>query len=160
MIHCLIIHMIINLIIHMIHRLIIQIIIQMIIHRQLTDAEKLRKVVVELVDTERTYVKHLSYLMQVDNHHRLEDNHHFPHHYLCHQDKDLNPNFKTYLEPLKGETFLSNTEINALFGNIQEIYGFQQQVRIMKIMNMMLMMLLWVMLCLEISTKSITSRKR
>ena len=35
------------------------------IFRQLTDAEKLRKVVVELVDTERTYVKHLSYLMQV-----------------------------------------------------------------------------------------------
>ena len=34
---------------------------------------------------------------------------------------------KTYLEPLKKETFLSNTEINALFGNIQEIYGFQQQ---------------------------------
>ena len=33
--------------------------------RQLTDAEKLRKVVVELVDTERTYVKHLSYLLQV-----------------------------------------------------------------------------------------------
>ena len=33
----------------------------------------------------------------------------------------------TYLEPLKKETFLSNTEINALFGNIQEIYGFQQQ---------------------------------
>ena len=35
------------------------------VFRQLTDAEKLRKVVVELVDTERTYVKHLSYLMQV-----------------------------------------------------------------------------------------------
>ena len=34
---------------------------------------------------------------------------------------------KTYLEPLKKETFLSNTEINALFGNIQEIFGFQQQ---------------------------------
>ena len=34
---------------------------------------------------------------------------------------------KTYLEPLKKETFLSNTEINALFGNIQEIHGFQQQ---------------------------------
>eukprot|EP00090_Calanus_glacialis_P043179 TRINITY_DN7639_c0_g1_i2.p1 TRINITY_DN7639_c0_g1~~TRINITY_DN7639_c0_g1_i2.p1 ORF type:complete len:2132 (+),score=281.42 TRINITY_DN7639_c0_g1_i2:95-6490(+) len=65
--------------------------------RQLTDAEKMRKVVIELVETERTYVKHLSYLM------------------------------KTYLEPLKKETFLSNTEINALFGNIQEIYGFQQQ---------------------------------
>ena len=57
--------MIHRLIIHMIHRLIMRMIIQMIIHRQLTDAEKLRKVVVELVDTERTYVKHLSYLMQV-----------------------------------------------------------------------------------------------
>ena len=33
----------------------------------------------------------------------------------------------TYLEPLKKETFLSNAEINALFGNIQEIYNFQQQ---------------------------------
>merc|ERR1719336_1043083 len=65
--------------------------------RQLTDTEKLRKVITELIETERTYVKHLSYLM------------------------------KTYLEPLKKETFLSNTEINALFGNIQEIYGFQQQ---------------------------------
>ena len=99
---------------------------------QLTDTEKLRKVITELIETERTYVKvilspdldldlsltilsavntftlccvlikcvilqHLSYLM------------------------------KTYLEPLKKETFLSNTEINALFGNIQEIYGFQQQ---------------------------------
>merc|ERR1719340_212719 len=32
--------------------------------RQLTDAEKMRKVVVELVETERTYVKHLSYLMK------------------------------------------------------------------------------------------------
>jgi len=66
-------------------------------NRTLTDTEKLRKVITELIETERTYVKHLSYLM------------------------------KTYLEPLKKETFLSNTEINALFGNIQEIYGFQQQ---------------------------------
>ena len=66
MIMNLVTHMILRLIIHMIHRLIMRMIIQMIIHRQLTDAEKLRKVVVELVDTERTYVKHLSYLMQVD----------------------------------------------------------------------------------------------
>ena len=94
------------------------------------------------------------------HYHHLQESHHFPHHYLCHQDKDLNPNFKTYLEPLKGETFLSNTEINALFGNIQEIYGFQQQVRIMIIMNMIIMKMLWVMSSLEISTKSITSRKR
>jgi len=31
------------------------------------------------------------------------------------------------LEPLKRETFLSNAEINALFGNIQEIVTFQRQ---------------------------------
>lgn len=32
-----------------------------------------------------------------------------------------------YLEPLKRETFLSNAEIAALFGNIQEIVTFQRQ---------------------------------
>lgn len=31
------------------------------------------------------------------------------------------------MEPLKRETFLSNAEINALFGNIQEIVTFQRQ---------------------------------
>ncbi|XP_055382537.1 protein still life, isoforms C/SIF type 2 isoform X1 [Condylostylus longicornis] len=65
--------------------------------RQLTDAEKLRKVILELVDTERTYVKHLNNVME------------------------------HYLEPLKRETFLSNAEITALFGNIQEIFTFQRQ---------------------------------
>ncbi|EDW30887.1 GL12357, partial [Drosophila persimilis] len=65
--------------------------------RQLTDAEKLRKVVMELVDTERTYVKHLNNLLE------------------------------HYLEPMKRETFLSNAEINALFGNIHEIVTFQRQ---------------------------------
>ncbi|KAE8751517.1 hypothetical protein FOCC_FOCC001764 [Frankliniella occidentalis] len=65
--------------------------------RQLTDAEKLRKVLLELVDTERTYVKHLNSLLE------------------------------NYLEPLKKETFLSLAEINALFGNIQEIVTFQRQ---------------------------------
>ncbi|KAJ8918408.1 hypothetical protein NQ315_008105 [Exocentrus adspersus] len=65
--------------------------------RQLTDAEKLRKVILELVETERTYVKHLNNLLE------------------------------NYLEPLKRETFLSNAEINALFGNIQEIVAFQRQ---------------------------------
>lgn len=34
---------------------------------------------------------------------------------------------ENYLEPLKKETFLSNAEINALFGNIQEIVAFQRQ---------------------------------
>ncbi|XP_020713884.1 protein still life, isoforms C/SIF type 2 isoform X3 [Ceratitis capitata] len=65
--------------------------------RQLTDAEKLRKVILELVDTERTYVKHLNNLLE------------------------------NYLEPMKRETFLSNAEINALFGNIHEIVTFQRQ---------------------------------
>uniref|UniRef100_A0AAR5NZ99 Uncharacterized protein n=1 Tax=Dendroctonus ponderosae TaxID=77166 RepID=A0AAR5NZ99_DENPD len=65
--------------------------------RQLSDAEKLRKVIMELVDTERTYVKHLNSLLE------------------------------NYLEPLKKETFLSGAEINAMFGNIQEIVAFQRQ---------------------------------
>lgn len=33
---------------------------------------------------------------------------------------------ENYLEPLKQETFLSSAEINALFGNIQEIVAFQR----------------------------------
>lgn len=64
--------------------------------RHLSDAEKLRKVIMELIDTERTYVKHLNNLLE------------------------------HYLEPMKKETFLSNVEVNALFGNIQEIVQFQR----------------------------------
>ncbi len=56
----------------------------------------MRKVIAELVETERTYVRHLQHLME------------------------------TYLEPLKQEGFLSGAEVTALFGNIQEIYQFQQ----------------------------------
>lgn len=51
----------------------------------------------ELVDTERSYVKHLNNLLDY------------------------------YLEPLKRETFLSHAEIATLFGNIQEIVTFQRQ---------------------------------
>jgi T-lymphoma invasion and metastasis-inducing protein 1 len=40
--------------------------------------------------------------------------------------KHLNSLLENYLEPLKQETFLSSTEINALFGNIQEIVSFQR----------------------------------
>ncbi|CAH2992191.1 unnamed protein product [Chilo suppressalis] len=65
--------------------------------RHLSDVDKLKKVLLELVDTERAYVKHLNNLLE------------------------------NYLEPLKKETFLSNAEINALFGNIQEIVTFQRQ---------------------------------
>lgn len=39
----------------------------------------------------------------------------------------MNNLLENYLEPLKKETFLSNAEINALFGNIQEIVAFQRQ---------------------------------
>lgn len=39
----------------------------------------------------------------------------------------LNNLLEYYLEPLKRETFLSNAEITALFGNIQEIVTFQRQ---------------------------------
>lgn len=41
--------------------------------------------------------------------------------------QNLNNLLENYLEPLKKETFLSNAEINALFGNIQEIVTFQRQ---------------------------------
>lgn len=39
----------------------------------------------------------------------------------------LNNLLENYLEPLKKETFLSVAEVNALFGNIQEIVTFQRQ---------------------------------
>lgn len=64
--------------------------------QQLSDGEKLKKCILELVDTERTYVKHLNNLLE------------------------------NYLEPLKRETFLSSAELSALFGNIQEIVAFQR----------------------------------
>lgn len=93
--------------------------------RQLSDAEKLRKVILELVDTERTYVKvricrriNLHILEQTIN---VKDVN--AHIILQH----LNNLLENYLEPLKRETFLSNAEINALFGNIQEIVTFQRQ---------------------------------
>ncbi|XP_043212985.1 protein still life, isoforms C/SIF type 2-like isoform X4 [Amphibalanus amphitrite] len=65
-------------------------------NRHLSDADKLRKVLTELIDTERTYVKHLNSL--IDN----------------------------YLEPLRRESFITPAEINALFGNIPEIVEFQR----------------------------------
>ncbi|XP_064413497.1 rho guanine nucleotide exchange factor TIAM1 [Latimeria chalumnae] len=63
--------------------------------RQLTDADKLRKVICELVETERTYVKDLKYLME------------------------------RYLKPLQNETFLSQDELDVLFGNLAEMVEFQ-----------------------------------
>lgn len=46
---------------------------------------------------------------------------------LLYRLQHLNNLLENYLEPLKRETFLSNAEINALFGNIQEIVSFQRQ---------------------------------
>nr|XP_027218934.1 protein still life, isoforms C/SIF type 2-like [Penaeus vannamei] len=64
--------------------------------RQLSDGERLKKVILELIDTERSYVKHLNNLLE------------------------------NYLEPLKSASFLSSAEVNALFGNIREIVAFQR----------------------------------
>ncbi|XP_053772555.1 rho guanine nucleotide exchange factor TIAM1 isoform X3 [Desmodus rotundus] len=63
--------------------------------RQLTDADKLRKVICELLETERTYVKDLNCLME------------------------------RYLRPLQKETFLTQDELDVLFGNLTEMVEFQ-----------------------------------
>ncbi|XP_041851308.1 T-lymphoma invasion and metastasis-inducing protein 1-like isoform X2 [Melanotaenia boesemani] len=63
--------------------------------RQLSDADKLRKVICELVETERTYVK------------------------------DLNCLIGRYLTPLQKEIFLTQDELDVLFGNLPEMVEFQ-----------------------------------
>ncbi|CAG0896123.1 unnamed protein product [Cyprideis torosa] len=63
---------------------------------QLTVAERLRKIILELVDTERTYVTHLNNLIE------------------------------TYMDPLSEQSFLSPAEFSTLFGNIREIVSFQR----------------------------------
>ncbi|XP_076876233.1 rho guanine nucleotide exchange factor TIAM1 isoform X2 [Brachyhypopomus gauderio] len=63
--------------------------------RQLSDADKLRKVISELVETERTYVK------------------------------DLNCLIERYLTPLQKENFLTQDELDVLFGNLPEMVEFQ-----------------------------------
>ncbi|XP_051934308.1 rho guanine nucleotide exchange factor TIAM1-like isoform X1 [Hippocampus zosterae] len=63
--------------------------------RQLSDADKLRKVISELVETERTYVK------------------------------DLNCLIGRYLSPLQKESFLTQDELDVLFGNLPEMVDFQ-----------------------------------
>ncbi|XP_020656894.3 rho guanine nucleotide exchange factor TIAM2 isoform X1 [Pogona vitticeps] len=64
--------------------------------RQLTDADRLRKVIQELMDTEKSYVKDLSCLFQL------------------------------YLEPLQNETFLTQDEMESLFGSLPEMLDFQK----------------------------------
>ncbi|XP_066535528.1 rho guanine nucleotide exchange factor TIAM1 isoform X1 [Hoplias malabaricus] len=63
--------------------------------RQLSHADKLRKVIYELVETERTYVK------------------------------DLNCLIGRYLTPLQKENFLTQDELDVLFGNLPEMVEFQ-----------------------------------
>ncbi|XP_052239037.1 protein still life, isoform SIF type 1-like isoform X5 [Dreissena polymorpha] len=66
-------------------------------NRQLSEVERLHKVIKELVNTEEAYVN------------------------------DLNCLLKRFLEPLKEESFLTSDEIDHIFGNIQEIAVFQRQ---------------------------------
>uniref|UniRef100_A0A672GHN4 T-lymphoma invasion and metastasis-inducing protein 1-like n=1 Tax=Salarias fasciatus TaxID=181472 RepID=A0A672GHN4_SALFA len=63
--------------------------------RQLSHADKLRKVISELVETEKTYVKDLSFLIE------------------------------RYLTPLQKESFLTQDELDVLFGNLGEMVEFQ-----------------------------------
>jgi hypothetical protein len=65
--------------------------------RKMTKEEKLHKCVAELVGTERTYVKNLNILLQ------------------------------RYLQPMKAESFLKKKDLNALFGNLEEIIPFQSE---------------------------------
>lgn len=64
--------------------------------RHLSDADRLRKVIQELLDTEKSYVKDLSCL------------------------------FELYLEPLQNETFLTQDEMESLFGSLPEMLEFQK----------------------------------
>ncbi|XP_053566941.1 rho guanine nucleotide exchange factor TIAM2 isoform X2 [Bombina bombina] len=64
--------------------------------RHLSDADRLRKVIQELIDTEKSYVKDLSCL------------------------------FELYLEPLQNEIFLTQDEMESLFGSLPEMLDFQK----------------------------------
>ncbi|XP_030643226.1 T-lymphoma invasion and metastasis-inducing protein 2 [Chanos chanos] len=63
---------------------------------QISATERLCKVIQELVDTERSYVKDLSCLMEI------------------------------YLKPLQRETFLTPDEMESLFGSLPEMLDFQK----------------------------------
>ncbi|XP_041105362.1 T-lymphoma invasion and metastasis-inducing protein 2-like isoform X2 [Polyodon spathula] len=64
--------------------------------RHMSVTERLRKVIQELVDTEKSYVKDLSCL------------------------------FEIYLKPLQNETFLTQDEMESLFGSLPEMLDFQK----------------------------------
>uniref|UniRef100_A0A8C7XMB9 TIAM Rac1 associated GEF 1a n=1 Tax=Oryzias sinensis TaxID=183150 RepID=A0A8C7XMB9_9TELE len=65
--------------------------------RQLSHADKLRKVINELVETEKTYVKDLRFLID------------------------------RYRKPLQNERFLTQDELDILFGNLGEMVEFQEE---------------------------------
>uniref|UniRef100_A0A4W4ELV1 TIAM Rac1 associated GEF 2a n=1 Tax=Electrophorus electricus TaxID=8005 RepID=A0A4W4ELV1_ELEEL len=64
--------------------------------RHMSVTERLRKVIQELVDTEKSYVKDLASL------------------------------FEIYLKPLQKETFLTQDEMESLFGSLPEMLDFQK----------------------------------
>ncbi|XP_075964494.1 rho guanine nucleotide exchange factor TIAM2 [Anarhichas minor] len=64
--------------------------------RHMSATERLRKVIQELVDTEKSYVKDLACL------------------------------FEIYLKPLQNETFLTLDEMESLFGSLPEMLDFQR----------------------------------
>ncbi|XP_036397488.1 T-lymphoma invasion and metastasis-inducing protein 2 [Megalops cyprinoides] len=64
--------------------------------RHMSATDRLRKVIQELVDTEKSYVKDLSCL------------------------------FEIYLKPLQSETFLTQDEMESLFGSLPEMLNFQR----------------------------------
>ncbi|XP_024860905.1 T-lymphoma invasion and metastasis-inducing protein 2 isoform X2 [Kryptolebias marmoratus] len=64
--------------------------------KHLSATERLRKVIQELVDTEKSYVK------------------------------DLDCLFEIYLKPLQNETFLTQDEMESLFGSLPEMLDFQR----------------------------------
>ncbi|XP_026155401.1 T-lymphoma invasion and metastasis-inducing protein 2 isoform X2 [Mastacembelus armatus] len=64
--------------------------------KHMSATDRLRKVIQELVDTEKSYVKDLAYL------------------------------FEIYLKPLQNETFLTLDEMESLFGSLPEMLDFQR----------------------------------
>ncbi|XP_047466974.1 rho guanine nucleotide exchange factor TIAM2 isoform X2 [Mugil cephalus] len=64
--------------------------------KHMSATERLRKVIQELVDTEKSYVKDLACL------------------------------FEIYLKPLQNETFLTQDEMESLFGSLPEMLDFQR----------------------------------
>ncbi|XP_062253541.1 rho guanine nucleotide exchange factor TIAM2 isoform X2 [Platichthys flesus] len=65
-------------------------------HKHMSATERLRKVIQELVDTEKSYVKDLACL------------------------------FEIYLKPLHNESFLTLDEMDSLFGSLPEMLDFQR----------------------------------